>query len=121
MVAAQPTAPLVAYWSASRGDVGAWATGRLMLQLVDPYPVLQAHAGPEDSLGTGADAYNLWYRIAPLAGNVPGSRPPSRPPTRLPRTEPPQSSSLTSFLPLRIQPSSRHLPRPILDSSREQG
>lgn len=67
MVAAQPTAPLVAYWSASHGDVGAWATGRLMLQLVDPYPVLQDH-------WPGGLARHRCRRLQPLVPDRPPSR-----------------------------------------------
>jgi hypothetical protein len=34
------------------------------LRAGDMYPLLAVDAGPEDSTGTSADAYRLWYRIA---------------------------------------------------------
>ncbi len=68
IVAVEPSADVVDHWSVPSGDPGARRTGRLTLVPGDHYPLLDVHAGAEDDRGTGAGAYDLWYRIALRGG-----------------------------------------------------
>ncbi len=61
-VVAQPVAQAVTLWSAPPGEQQT-ATGELPLQPEARYPLLAVWTGPEDSRGTSAEAYQLWYRI----------------------------------------------------------
>lgn len=56
-------------WSAPEGDDGAEAIGSLPLRPGDRFPLLAVETGPEATVGTGAEAYRLWYRIAPSDGD----------------------------------------------------
>jgi hypothetical protein len=58
---ADETAPL---WSAPADHADAKQTGELRLTEGDRYRLVAIAAGPEASLGTSAEAYRLWYRIA---------------------------------------------------------
>lgn len=55
-------------WSAPEGEDGAEEIATLPLQPGDRSPLLAIETGPEAATGTGAEAYRLWYRIAPGDG-----------------------------------------------------
>ncbi len=57
---APETTPL---WSAPADVDGAESLGDLALVPGERYPLLGIDAGAEDTLGTSADAYRLWYQI----------------------------------------------------------
>ncbi len=61
-VVAQPVAQAVTLWSAPPGAEQT-ATGELPLQPEARFPLLAVWTGPENSRGTSAEAYQLWYRI----------------------------------------------------------
>ncbi len=61
-VVSQPVAPAVMLWSAPPGEQQT-ATGELSLLATTRFPLLAVWTGPEDSRGTSAEAYQLWYHI----------------------------------------------------------
>jgi murein DD-endopeptidase MepM/ murein hydrolase activator NlpD len=58
-------------WTAPADLAGAAEQGELALAPGDRYALRAVTTGPEDSTGTSAEAYQLWYRIA-LADGVEG-------------------------------------------------
>jgi murein DD-endopeptidase MepM/ murein hydrolase activator NlpD len=60
------TAPdIITLWSAPAGDAGAEAFGEI--SAITPgaaFSLIEIAAGAEDTTGTSAEAYRLWYRIA---------------------------------------------------------
>jgi murein DD-endopeptidase MepM/ murein hydrolase activator NlpD len=59
------TAPLsVNLWTSPADADDAEAVGELALTPGDRYPLLAIEAGDEDSTGSSAEAYRLWYQIA---------------------------------------------------------
>lgn len=64
-VVVSETAPTsVNLWTAPADADGAEAVGELAFTPGDRYPLLAIEAGDEDSPGTSAEAYRLWYQIA---------------------------------------------------------
>lgn len=57
-------------WSAPAGNRNATITGDLSLAPGDRFPLLAIEAGPEATTGTSAEAYHLWYQIAPRPGET---------------------------------------------------
>jgi hypothetical protein len=66
------TAPdVITLWSAPAGDAGAEAIGEISEITGDAaFSLLEIAAGVEDTTGTSAEAYRLWYRIALLTGDA---------------------------------------------------
>jgi murein DD-endopeptidase MepM/ murein hydrolase activator NlpD len=62
VVAAQPVSDTVALWAAAPGE-RQQPMGELKLRPGERFALLEIRAGPEDSRGTSALAYQLWYRI----------------------------------------------------------
>jgi hypothetical protein len=50
-------------WSTTRSTEGAEVIGELPLIVGDRYLLHTIETGPEDSVGTSAEAYSLWYQI----------------------------------------------------------
>lgn len=64
VVASRPASSSVTLWSAPPGsDEARQSLGDLELQPDEQFQLLGIQAGPEDSRGTSAEAYRLWYRI----------------------------------------------------------
>jgi hypothetical protein len=61
---AEPSAPSADVWSTPEGDPDAQRLGELPLEPGARLPLLEVRSGPEDSTATGADGYDLWYRLA---------------------------------------------------------
>jgi murein DD-endopeptidase MepM/ murein hydrolase activator NlpD len=51
-------------WSAPEDSARAEVLGEVALRAGDRYPFLAVEAGAEDTTGTSAEAYRVWYRIA---------------------------------------------------------
>ncbi|MGH2355473.1 MAG: peptidoglycan DD-metalloendopeptidase family protein [Chloroflexota bacterium] len=51
-------------WTAPEGGDGAEPLGEMALRVGDRYALLAVEAGAEDTTGTSAEAYRVWYRIA---------------------------------------------------------
>jgi hypothetical protein len=65
VVLAQTAPDVITLWSAPAGDAGAEALGEMWA--ITPgadFSLLEIAAGAEDTTGTSAEAYRLWYRIA---------------------------------------------------------
>jgi murein DD-endopeptidase MepM/ murein hydrolase activator NlpD len=63
VVATRPASNTITLWSAPAGDAAPQALGELALRPGERFPLLGLRAGPEDSRGTSALGYKLWYRI----------------------------------------------------------
>jgi hypothetical protein len=50
-------------WSLPADRTAAHRVGRVRLTTGDRYPLLDIAAGPEASIGWGAERYRLWYQI----------------------------------------------------------
>jgi murein DD-endopeptidase MepM/ murein hydrolase activator NlpD len=61
VVATQPASDTVTL--RAEPQAGAQPAGELRLVPGERYPLLEIHAGPEDTRDTSAGAYDLWYRI----------------------------------------------------------
>jgi murein DD-endopeptidase MepM/ murein hydrolase activator NlpD len=53
-----------ALWTEPGDAAGAGSLADVPLRAGDRYPILAVDAGAEDSVGTSAEAYRVWYRIA---------------------------------------------------------
>ena len=62
-VATRPISRSVMLWSAPPDDSARTTLGELELRPGERFPLLEIQAGPEDSRGTSALAYELWYRL----------------------------------------------------------
>jgi hypothetical protein len=51
-------------WTAPADAADAEVLGELSPRAGDRYPLLAVEAGAEDTTGTSAEAYRVWYRIA---------------------------------------------------------
>ncbi len=70
VVLAETAPDLITLWSAPVGDAGAEALGEI--SAITPganFSLLEIAAGAEDTTGTSAEAYDLWYRIALPTGD----------------------------------------------------
>jgi hypothetical protein len=64
VVATQPVSPSATLWAQVGEDVRPrQALAEVQLQPGERFPLLEVRAGPEDSQGTSAEAYHLWYRL----------------------------------------------------------
>ncbi len=63
IVAAQPVSATLTLWSAPPGEGRARALRELTLRPGQRFELLGLHTGREDSRGTSAGAYQLWYRL----------------------------------------------------------
>src|SRR5688572_20642926 len=65
VVLAETARDVITLWSAPAGDAGAEAIGEISEITGDAvFPLLEIATGAEDTTGTSAEAYRLWYRIA---------------------------------------------------------
>jgi hypothetical protein len=65
VILAQAAPDVIPLWSAPAGDAGAEAVAEI--SAITPgavFSLLEIVAGAEDTTGTSAEAYRLWYRIA---------------------------------------------------------
>jgi hypothetical protein len=65
VVLAETAPDLITLWSVPAGEPGAEAVGEISAITGNAaYSLLEIAAGTEDSTGTSAESYRLWYRIA---------------------------------------------------------
>jgi hypothetical protein len=70
VILAQTAADVITLWSAPAGDAGAEDVAEI--SAITPgavFSLLEIAAGAEDTTGTSAEAYRLWYRIALPTGD----------------------------------------------------
>lgn len=63
VVATRPVSTSTTLWSAPPGTAKARVVGELRLRPGERFPLLDLVTAPTNQLGTGAQAYHLWYRI----------------------------------------------------------
>jgi hypothetical protein len=65
VILAETASEIITLWSAPAGEPGAEAVGEMWAITGDAaYSLLEIATGAEDTTGTSAEAYRLWYRIA---------------------------------------------------------
>jgi hypothetical protein len=70
VILAEPAPDVITLWSAPAGDAGAEAlAGISPITPGADFSLLEIAAGAEDTTGTSAEAYRLWYRIALPTGD----------------------------------------------------
>ena len=70
VVAAQPPSSEATVWSALPGEDGARQVGILVLHPGERLPLLAVRSGAEESRGTSAEDYDLWYRVETPEGAI---------------------------------------------------
>jgi murein DD-endopeptidase MepM/ murein hydrolase activator NlpD len=64
VVVSEVTSQSTSLWTAPADAADAEVLGELSPRAGDRYPLLAVEAGAEDTTGTSAEAYRVWYRIA---------------------------------------------------------